>query len=155
MAATDKTYFAGTPTSEAPQGVTPVSQSSTLESTLEETQRSLRMLTQELQALHTAYGQLLIQEYYNEKETWHLTTGINGNFIEFTNPVKTVTIFLLTSTVVYVDTEAMPDPNAASSTSAVIPGAVGSWITIPVKSKRVYAKTLTDVTCELAVWGLR
>lgn len=133
---------------------------------LRKVHEELDMIRQALDKLQVnKAGQLLVKETYTQWEKRHITAtvaepNIGANLgttgaIEFSEPVESVAIFNLTAVAVYIDTESVAIDNVAATTTSIpLAGAVGAFVTIPIKTKRIFARTAAD-TAELVVWGLR
>jgi len=132
-------------------------------------QEDLRKVHVEMNALRQAIdkltfnraGQLQIKETYGQSERGHLTGTTaepnkdNGGLFEFNEPVETVTFFNVSSVACFVEIETFSiDTAAATTTSIPLAGAVGAFVTVPVKCKRVAVRTAAG-TAHVVVRGLR
>jgi hypothetical protein len=108
------------------------------------------------------YGEGAVKERYHEVEKLHLQGCFLNTwaYVEFSEPVSTLTVWNLGTNAVLINIEHPDGPGAGTTTSIPLPGVYGASITINCVTKRVYAHLFgtgqsESDNAELVVWGFR
>ena len=127
----------------------------------EPTHKQLEAILKELQKMQfNAYGYLYGRERYIEVEKFHLRAGECGlgigEHIEFSEPVDTLTVWVVTAQASMINLESPCDDIGTTTTECIpLPATIGASVTINMKTKRVWARRTGQTDAELVIWGFR